>query len=311
LKILILGAGGIGGYIGGRLTASGADVTFLVRPRRKAQLEADGLVIRSPLGDVQLPVKTVLAPPEADYDIVLLTCKAYDLEPAMEAIAPAMNGQCAIVPVLNGIAHLDRLDERFGQSAVMGGTCLIDVALDRSGTINHAGNLQRIIFGERDRSISPRAQALAGVLAQSTVDWEMSDNILLSMWEKVAFLSVLAAATCLFRANVREIMASPGGRDAMERALAVNIEIAKREGFILRNDVMQRARDRLTDPAGAWSASMLRDLEAGGSVEGDHVVGWMLARARKHGLDDTILSLAFTHLRAYEERRAAGRLPGV
>lgn len=311
MKILILGAGGIGGYIGGRLTASGADVTFLVRPRRKAQLEADGLVIRSPLGDVQLPVKTVLAPPEADYDIVLLTCKAYDLEPAMEAIAPAMNGQCAIVPVLNGIAHLDRLDERFGQSAVMGGTCLIDVALDRSGTINHAGNLQRIIFGERDRSISPRAQALAGVLAQSTVDWEMSDNILLSMWEKVAFLSVLAAATCLFRANVREIMASPGGRDAMERALAVNIEIAKREGFILRNDVMQRARDRLTDPAGAWSASMLRDLEAGGSVEGDHVVGWMLARARKHGLDDTILSLAFTHLRAYEERRAAGRLPGV
>ncbi|MEJ7758220.1 MAG: ketopantoate reductase family protein [Gemmatimonadaceae bacterium] len=309
MKILILGAGGIGGYVGGRLAASGADVTFLVRPRRKAQLEADGLVIRSPLGDVQLPVKTVLAPPEADFDIVLLTCKAYDLEPAMEAIAPAMNGQCAIVPMLNGIAHLDRLDERFGQSAVMGGTCLIDVALDRSGTINHAGSLQRIIFGERDRSISPRAQALAGVLAQSTVDWEMSDNILLSMWEKVAFLSVLAAATCLFRANVREILASPGGRDAMERALAVNIEIAKREGFILRNDVMQRARDRLTDPAGAWSASMLRDLEAGGSVEGDHVVGWMLAKARKHGLDDTILSLAFTHLRAYEERRAAGRLP--
>jgi 2-dehydropantoate 2-reductase len=223
--------------------------------------------------------------------------------------------QCARLPDQRIIArhraiHLDRLDERFGQSAVMGGTCLIDVALDRSGTINHAGSLQRIIFGERDRSISPRAQALAGVLAQSTVDWEMSDNILLSMWEKVAFLSVLAAATCLFRANVREIMASPGGQDAMERALAVNIEIAKREGFILRNDVMQRARDRLTDPAGAWSASMLRDLEVGGSVEGDHVVGWMLAKARKHGLDDTILSLAFTHLRAYEARRGAGRLPG-
>ncbi len=124
VKILILGAGGIGGYFGGRLAASGADVTFLVRPGRREQLQRDGLRVQSALGDLQIPVTTVLA---ADvrpvFDLVLLTCKAYDLDSAMDAIAPAMHGPAAVVPLLNGIAHVARLDERFGRARVVGGTC--------------------------------------------------------------------------------------------------------------------------------------------------------------------------------------------
>jgi 2-dehydropantoate 2-reductase len=95
----------------------------------------------------------------------------------------------------------------------------------------------------------------------------------------------------------------------MLRALEANREIATREGHPPRDAVIQSARERLTDPQGLWSASMLRDLEGGGPVEGDHIVGWMLERARKHGVDDTVLSFAYTHLKAYEARRAAGRLP--
>ncbi len=312
MKMLVLGAGGIGGYVGGRLAAAGADVTFLVRPARGERLATDGLRISSPLGDLQLPVTTVTAPAVAPgYDFVLLTCKAYDLDSAMDAIAPAIDERCAIVPMLNGMAHLDALDDRFGESNVMGGTCLIDVSLDRSGLIRHTGSLQKVIFGERDRLVSARAQSLAKAFANAQIDWELSEDIVLSMWEKIVFLSVLAAATCLFRANVREIISSPGGLEVMEGALATNIEIARREGYEPRDDPMKRARDRLTDPVGSWSASMLRDLEAGGRVEGDHVVGWMLAKARKHGLDDRFLSLAYAHLKAYEARRAAGRLPGA
>jgi len=310
MKILVLGAGGIGGYFGGRLAQAGADVTFLVRPRRREQLGRDGLVVESPLGDFKLPVTTVLAEDlRPGYDVVLFTCKAYDLDSAMDAIAPAMAGEAAVIPMLNGIAHFDRLDARFGRERVMGGTCQINVMLRKDGTVFHADPLQRILFGERDRSVSARAQAFAEALKPTRIDWKLSPDIEQDLWEKVVFLCALASTTCLFRANVREIMAAAGGPGAMERALAANIAIATHEGRPPRPAVMEAARQRLMDPAGDWSASMLRDLEGGGSVEADHIVGWMLERARRHGVDDTILSLAYTHLKAYEQRRAAQRLP--
>src|SRR5688572_12882826 len=127
MKFLVLGAGAIGGYFGGRLVESDADVTFLVRPARRAQLERDGLRIESELGHVSRPVSTVLADSVApDYDVVLLTCKAYDLQSSMQAIAPAVGPQTAVIPLLNGLAHFAALDAFFGASRVMGGTCMID-----------------------------------------------------------------------------------------------------------------------------------------------------------------------------------------
>lgn len=309
MKLLVLGAGGIGGYFGGRLAQAGADVTFLVRPRRREQLARDGLVVESPLGDFRMPVKTVRAEELAPgYDLVLFTCKAYDLGSAMDAIAPAMDGRCAIVPQLNGMAHLDALDRRFGREQVLGGLAQINVTLRPDGVVAHMDRLARIVFGERDRKASQRSQALADAFAKTQVDWKLSPDIEHEMWEKVVFLAALAAATCLFRGNVREIMSAPGGPEAMAAVLDGNVRIATAEGHAPRQAAIDAARARLMDRDGTWSASMLRDLEAGGPVESDHIVGWMLARARAHGVDDTILSLAFTHLKAYEARRAAGRL---
>jgi 2-dehydropantoate 2-reductase len=311
VRLLVLGAGAVGGYFGGRLAEAGADVTFLVRPRRGDQIRRDGLRIESQLGNVSLPVKTVLADDlRPGFDLILLTCKAYDLDSAMDAIAPAMDDACAIVPLLNGITHVDRLDQRFGRARVMGGTCQVNATLRPDGVVEHGGVLQRLFFGERDRSKSPRALTLAGALANTKIDWKLSDDIEQDLWEKVMLLAALAATTCLFRANVREIIASPGGREVMERALAANIEIVTREGHPPRADVAAFARNALTNPSGAWSTSMLRDLEAGGPVEADHVIGWMLDKARQHGVDAAILSLAYLHLKAYEARRAAGRLQG-
>jgi len=312
MKILILGAGGIGGYFGGRLAEAGVDTTFLVRPRRREQLQRDGLVVESPLGGIRMPVRTVLAEELRErFDAVLFTCKAYDLDSAMDAIAPAVEGGATVVPMLNGISHFERLDARFGRERVMGGTCQINATLRRDGTVVHGDPLQKMIFGERDRSKSERAQAFAAAVAGSKIDGQLSEDIEQDLWEKVVFLSALAATTCLFRGNVREIMAAPGGREAMERVLAANIAIAKAEGHAPRDVAMERARARLTDPEGLWSASMLRDLEGGGQVEADHIVGWMLAKARHHGIDDTLLSLAYTHLKTYEARRAASRLPSA
>lgn len=311
MKFLVLGAGAIGGYFGGRLAECGVDVTFLVRTNRRTQLDRDGLRIESALGNISRPVRTVLAGSVApDYDVVLLTCKAYDLESSIEAIAPAMGPSTAIIPLLNGLAHFAVLDARFGASRVMGGTCMIDSILGRDGVVHHGGTLQRLVFGERDGRHSSRAESIAAVFAGTAIDWSLSDDIEQVLWDKLVFLAALASVTCLFRANVREIMSAPGGREAMERALAANAAIAAREGHPPTASGLEFARTRLTDPSGPWSASMLRDLENGGRTEADHVLGWMLDRARRHGVDDTLLSLAFTHLKAFEARRDANRLPG-
>ena len=308
-RILVLGAGGVGGYFGGRLAQAGADVTFLVRPARREQLLSDGLRITSSLGDVTLPVKTVIAGDLGPhYDLVLLTCKAYDLDSSMDAIAPAMQHDCTVVPLLNGLAHLDRLDARFGSNHVIGGSCAIDVTLLPDGTIRHSGTLQRVVFGERDGGATPRTRALADALAQTSLQWEHADAVLLRMWEKLMMLSVLAGITCLFRGNVAEIMSAPGGQDAAEQALAANVAIATREGYAPTTAAVQMAQRRLTDPAGQWSASMMRDMEAGRPVEADHIIGYMLEKGRVHGIATPLLSMAYTHLKTYERRRLDGRL---
>lgn len=310
MKILVLGAGGVGGYFGGRLAEAGADVTFLVRPARREQLVREGLRVTSALGDVSVPVNTVVASESiAGYDLVLFTCKAYDLASAVDAIEPAMQGSCAVLPLLNGLAHLEVLDDRFGRDQVMGGTCHIDVVLQKDGVIRHAGTLQRLTFGERDGSSSDRATRFGRALAPSKVEWEMTPHIEQALWEKLIFLSVLAAATCLFRGNIKEIMTAPGGREAVERMLETTIEIARREGYPPSQGAIDFARNRLTDATGAWSASMSRDVEAGRPTEADHIIGWMLERARRHGVDASLLSLAYTHLKTYDARRTAARLP--
>lgn len=309
MKILVLGAGGLGGYFGGRLAQGGADVTFLVRPKRAAQLERDGLVIESPTGNARLAVKTVLADSVGPgYDWILFTCKAYDLESAMDAVAPAMDNRCALLPVLNGLAHFEALDTRFGAAQVLGGTAHINAVLRSDGVVVNGDSLNRILFGERDGTKTARIQAIADAFSRTTVEWRLSDDIVQDLWEKVTFLCTLASATCLFRGNIGEIMAAPGGKEAVLRAFEANVQIATREGHAPRAAHVEGGRARLTDAKGNWTASMLRDLEAGGRTEADHIVGWMLERARRHGVDDTILSAAYTHLKTYEARRNAGRL---
>jgi 2-dehydropantoate 2-reductase len=304
MKLLVLGAGGIGGYFGGRLAEAGADVTFLVRPKRREQIAREGLRIESPLGNATIAAKTVLAGElRPDYDLVLFTCKAYDLDSAMDAIAPAVGPDCAVLPVLNGVAHYERLDTRFGREQVMGGTCHINVTLRKDGVVAHGDPLQRILFGERDRSKSPRSLALAALLAKSRIDWVHSEDIEQDLYEKLVFLCALASVTCLLRANVREIVAAPGGKAIMEQAMDANVAIVTAEGHPPRPGAIEPMRKRFTDPEGTWSASMLRDLEGGGPIEADHIVGWMLDRARRHGIDDTVLAFAYAHLKAYENRR--------
>ncbi len=177
MRILVVGAGAIGGYFGGRLLEAGRDVTFLVRQRRRSELAKTGLEIRSQFGDAHLPSPpTVTAETlRQPFDLILLSCKAYDLSSAMDSFAPAVGTNTAILPLLNGMAHMDALAARFGAGAVLGGQCVISTTLDPDGRILHLNDTHGLSFGERDGSLSPRSEAIKAALSGARFDSRLSD----------------------------------------------------------------------------------------------------------------------------------------
>ncbi len=305
MRILVVGAGAIGGYFGGRLKQAGRDVTFLVRQRRAAQLAKTGLVIRSRYGDVDLPPPPTVAAEtlREHYDLILLSCKAYDLASAIDSFAPAVGPNTAILPMLNGMAHMDLLAARFGAGAVLGGQCVISTTLDAEGRILHLNDTHGLSFGECDGSISARASAIAATLSGARFESRLSDAILQEMWEKWVLISTMAGITCLMRAPVGDIVAA----DAADLALAMLGEcsaIATAQGFAPRAPTMVRNRSMLTQPGSAFAASMLRDIERGAPIEADHIVGDLLRRGGGEVRGTALLPIAYAHLKAYEARRA-------
>lgn len=309
MKILLLGAGATGGYFGGRLVETGADVSFLVREKRAQHIAVYGLQIEHPQGRSVMAVHTVLAEAvKPEYDVVLLACKAYDLATSIEAIRPAMGPRTQVIPLLNGMTHLETLDSAFGASRVMGGLCQIAATLTKDGVVKSLANSHVITWGAREPAQQATADALALPFSKTVVTWKVSENIVQDMWEKVVFLSTLAATTCLMRANVGEILATENGAAIMQRCLDSCIAIATKSGFPPRAKVLERYQTSMAATGSTTTASMLRDIESGMPVEADHIVGFMLARARALGIDDTILAVAYAHLKAYENRRAGNRL---
>ena len=310
MHVLCLGAGGIGGYFGGRLVESkAADVTFLVRPGRKAQLDKDGLRVESVKGDFTVQVDARLAEDvRGPADYVLLTCKSYDLDSAIETIRPAVGPGTAIVPVLNGMSHIDRLNEVFGKERVLGGIASIGITLLPDGLVKHLNDWHTITFGEQDGSMTPRVLALKAAFDRTKMEAAAVPDVIQKMWEKVVMLSTLAGMTTLMRANVGEIVRTADGAGLMRMLLERNAEIAAAEGYPIPEAFMERSQRILIDPASTITASMLRDVERQGPVEADHIVGFMLEKARAHGIDDMLHRISYTDLKAYELRRAAGRL---
>lgn len=306
MRILVLGAGAIGGYFGGRLVEGGADVEFLVREGRQRQLSADGIRIESKFGDCQVPVKAVTAAQaEGPYDLVLLTCKAYDLDNAIAAIAPFVGAQTAILPLLNGVAHIAVLNARFGAASVMGGVAKIAATLTPDGVVKHLNDWRYATFGEQDGSISARGMALKAAFDKTSVVASLVPDIMQTMWEKVVHLSTVAGMTCAMRASVGEIARTQYGSALMIELLERNALIAAREGHAPSESFLAEYRQLFGDRSSAYTASMLRDILRNGPVEADHILGFMLQKAEQHGVDPSLHRFIYVHLQAYEQHRAA------
>jgi 2-dehydropantoate 2-reductase len=312
VKVLVLGAGGVGGYFGGRLIQSGADVTFLVREGRARQLAERGLVIKSAVADATLSVRTLTtADPGQPFDLIIITCKSYDLGSAIDVTAPHMEaGTGLALPLLNGMAHIDVLRDRFGPDRVLGGLCGIFATLSASGeVVQMAGLPPRIAFGrfkdQVDRKVlADQAQSIERLFKSANFVSARVEPIEQGLWDKWVVLAALAAGTCLMRGSVGSIVSGGDGAAIMEEILSETASVARAAGYPPGEQHLATARGILTAAGSNVTASMLRDIQKGGAVEGEHIVGDMLRRARGFGLATPLLRVANTHLQTYEAERS-------
>jgi len=286
---------------------TGAEVTFLVRPARAAALEKDGLTVRSELGNFKAPVKTLLAEEvEAGYDIVLLTCKAYDLDNAAAAIAPAVDDRTAILPLLNGVAAYDILERRFGIDRILGGVSYIATTLETDGTITHAGRADRLIVGARTNETAKIAEAFHKLISKSAGVRELSFSIEQELWNKWAMVAAGALMTCMMRGTIGEIMRTQDGAKLMAEAIMECRTVAELSGHSLPDPIVSAMKGRLLDASSNWAASMARDISRGlRQIEAEAIVGDIILRANQLGCDLPMFRAAYCHLQVYQAQRAA------
>ena len=305
MKTLVIGAGSIGGYFGARMLQAKRDVTFLVREARAKRLKEHGLVVKSVAGDFTIsdaPVVTAGNIKES-YGLIILTCKAYDLASAIDDFAPAVGPNTRIIPLLNGMSHIDALDQRFGAEHVMGGLCAISTTLDSEGRIHHMSPFQSLTFGLRQPEGGGIFDEVKATLGNAGFEALPSDKIMQEMWEKWLFIASLGAATGLMRATVGDIIAAGQG-DILTRLFAECSAISAENGFPPSEGAAQRGLGVLTTKGSLLTASMMRDIENKNQIEADHIVGDLLKRGTDNAARRPLLLTAYAHLKSYEARRA-------
>jgi 2-dehydropantoate 2-reductase len=305
MRVLIAGAGAIGGYFGARLAAAGRDVTFLVRGARAERLRADGLQITGQDRDftVRDPQLITTAEIAAPYDVVLLAVKAFALDAALGDLAVAVGSETMIVPVLNGMRHLDVLAQRFGERTVLGGLCVISSTIDARGRIVMLSPSHDLTYGELTGELSERVRALDALMQNAGFNARASASILPEMWQKWVMLATVGAITCLMRGTIGDIVPVPGGTELASAMLDEVTAIAAAAGYPMNEAFVTRARTSNSTPGSTLASSMYRDLQSGNDVEADQILGDLVERARGFGLATPLLAAAYTHLKVYQRGR--------
>lgn len=302
MRILVLGAGGVGGFFGGRLVEKGEDVTFLVRSRRKQQLEEKGLVIRSVNGDYSFQPKLITKEDRVSpFDVILFSTKAYHLNEAIEDLKPFVGGNTVIIPLLNGIAHLSLLQKEFGEEKVIGGLCFIETTLNNEGDVVQTSAANRLVFGEIRLQDSKRIKRISKAFAGTKASFVLSENILQDMWHKYLFITVMSGATTLMRAPIGPIRESDGGREFIRSLFEESVQIMRSMGAPVNDNIVGEHMKTIDKISYDMKSSMQRDMEKGSLIEGKHLQGYLLKLAKEMSIDVPVLSVVYENLKVYEE----------
>lgn len=302
MRILVLGAGGIGGYFGGRLVEKGEDVVFLVRTKRKQQLKENGLVIHSVKGDFSFAPKLITkADHTKPFDIVLLSTKAYHLEDAINDLKPFIGERTVIIPLLNGIAHITPLKEAFGEQKVIGGLCIIETTLNEKGEVVHSSAFDRLVFGELDHQETNRIQQIAHTFSGTKANFVLSNQIMQEMWHKYLLITVMSGVTTLMRAPMGPIRESEGGRDFIRNLFEEVTEIMRASEAPIADHIVEQHMKSIGSLSYDFKTSMQRDMEKGLLIEGEDLQGHLLELAKQYHVEAPFLKAIYQNLKVYEE----------
>jgi 2-dehydropantoate 2-reductase len=304
MRILVIGAGATGGYFGARLAQAGRDVTFLLRPARAAAVRANGIRLTGQGPDEVVPVTVVTAGEiNGPYDLVLVTVKNGALDSAMDDMTPAVGPRTLIVPFLNGMSHLDRLNQRFGASAVLGGVVIVATTVNQQGDIVRLAPQASLTTGAQPGNAPTGTTGVAAALGDVVgFDFALSDQILADMWGKWVFIATVGALTCLMRGAVGEIVAQPGGDKLGPAFLAEATAIAQANGYPIPDMQVRNTTATVTQPGSGLTSSMYRDVLDGHPTESDYIVGDLVKRGRAQGLESPLFHLAATQLAVHNAR---------
>ena len=305
MKILFVGAGAVGGLFGTALHQHGADIRFLLRPQRKALVDAQGLTLELPSGSVHIQPNTLSADQlEGFYDLIVLSNKAPALESVVADIAPAVGPETYILPLLNGLRHLERLDEAFGAQRVLGGIAKTIATLASPTHIRVSNAYSSLTVGARQPSQQAMAQAVWQLFSAAGIDIELSEHIMDAMWDKFCRMASLGAANCLLQGTVGEYMRSQSGGVIALQLLRECTDTAQAAGHPMHAQDIAGFQRALTNPKSSFNSSMYRDMQAGLPIEGEHLVGDMLRRGEALGIPCPTLAIANAVLQTYSARLA-------
>jgi 2-dehydropantoate 2-reductase len=302
MRILVLGAGGVGGYFGGRLVEKGEDVTFLVRANRKKQLEEKGMVIRSVHGDISFQPKLITTnDPAKTFDLVLFSTKSYHLHDAIKDVKPFVGEKTVILPLLNGISHLTALKEAFGESKLIGGLCFIETTLNHDGEVVQTSKAARLVYGEFLNKDSKRIQEIKKAFSGTKADFVLSDQIERDMWHKYMFITVMSGVTSLMRAPIGPIRESEGGRTIIRQLFEECANIMHAHKAPIHDNIVDEHMKSIDALGYDMKSSMQRDMEKVSFIEGDHLQGYLLELARENNISAQLLEVIYHNLKVYEK----------
>ncbi|TPV46732.1 ketopantoate reductase family protein [Bacillus dicomae] len=280
----------------------GEDVTFLVRSRRKQQIEEKGLVIRSINGDFSFQPNLITKEDQtAPFDVILFSTKAYHLNEAIQDLKPFVGENTVIIPLLNGIAHLSLLQKEFGEEKVIGGLCFIETTLNDQGEIVQTSAANRLVFGEIKLQDSERIQRIAKAFAGTKASFVLSENITQDMWHKYLFITVMSGVTTLMRAPIGPIRESEGGHDFIQNLFEECMQIMRYIGAPVKYDITEEHMKTIDKISYDMKSSMQRDMEKGSFIEGKHLQGYLLNVAEKNSIEAPLLGAVYQNLKVYEE----------
>ncbi|ANU26570.1 ketopantoate reductase family protein [Planococcus versutus] len=308
MKILIVGAGAIGGYFGGRLLEKGEDVTFLVREKRREKLEQTGLNISSKNGDLQLTPKLITKEdPNQVFDVVLISTKSYQLEHAIKDVEPFVGPETMVLPLLNGIAHMQTLIEAFGEERVIGGLCFIETTLGEDGTIVQTSPVNQLIYGERTGEQTERIQKLEKSFTGTKADFVKSDNINQEMWHKYLFITTMSGITSMMEMPIGPIKELESGQQTIKTFLVELVAIMEKIDAPIQKGIAEVQLKRINSMSAEMKSSMQRDIEKFQPTEFEHLQGYLLLRAKEKAVQTPILELIYTKLKLYEQNLYADK----